>query len=94
MFAKIARRFAARPRRQTSARIGFEALEGKALLTTLPLSFGATVTSPPVAFNGELFFSATNATNGGRAVEERRHGRRHMMVADVNPARAARRPAR
>ena len=51
-------------RRKTRVRPRLEDLEGKTLLTAIPINFGATVTSAPVAVGGELFFVAQDAAHG------------------------------
>src|SRR5262245_48902047 len=52
-------------RRKPAFRMQVEDLEGRALLTaTVPVNFGATVTSPPVVMNNKLFFVANNSTYG------------------------------
>ncbi|MHB1561358.1 MAG: hypothetical protein ACYC61_28255, partial [Isosphaeraceae bacterium] len=51
-------------RRKPRARVQVESLERKTLLTTIPIDFGATVASPPVAIGGNLFFAATDSSHG------------------------------
>ncbi len=41
-----------------------EDLEGRSLLTAIPLNFGATPISAPVVVNGEMFFAAQDSTHG------------------------------
>jgi len=61
MFSEIPRRLAPRTRRTPglrSARPKLENLEGRALMTALSIDFAGTVTAPPVAYKGELYFAA------------------------------------
>src|SRR5262249_52269004 len=54
-------------RRNPAVRIDVEDLEGRVLLATSatnPINFGATITSPPVVMNDQLFFAAYDATHG------------------------------
>ncbi len=68
MFSLLRRRPSAQTpstrRRKTQVRPRIEDLEGKILLTAIPINFGATVTSAPVAIGSELFFVANDATHG------------------------------
>src|SRR5262249_864047 len=60
--AKVANR-----RGNPAVRIDVEDLEGRVLLAasaTDPINFGATITSPPVVMNGQLFFAAYDPTHG------------------------------
>src|SRR3954469_23197240 len=47
-----------------AARPQLESLEGRSLLTLLPVDFAATITAPPVAYKGQLFFAANDGING------------------------------
>src|SRR3954471_7153210 len=54
-----------RARKDSRSRLRLEPLEGRDLLTAVaPVDFGATITSPPVAMNGALYFSATDPAHG------------------------------
>ncbi len=66
MFSRLTRRFPGlRSRRRPAGRqMQIEDLEGRSLLTAIPLNFGATVISAPVVINGEMFFAADDATHG------------------------------
>ena len=66
MFSQLRRRFSGlRPRRRaTGQRMRIEDLEGRSLLTAIPINFGATLISAPVAVNGKVFFAANDLTHG------------------------------
>ena len=67
MFSHLMRRPSSRTtsrRKRTGVRLLVEDLEGRTLLTAIPINFGATVMSPPVVVNGEMFFAANDSTHG------------------------------
>ena len=65
------RKMAVGGRKRSRVRLHVEDLEGKLLMTAVPINFGATVTtrSAPVAIGGELFFTADEATHGNQVWE-------------------------
>jgi ELWxxDGT repeat protein len=65
------RKLTASGRKKSRVRLHVEDLEGKLLMTSVPLNFGATVTarSAPVAVGSELFFTADDATRGNQVWE-------------------------
>src|SRR5258707_879639 len=76
-------------RRPTRRRLHLEALEGRDLMTALPVDFGATITSPPVAMNGALYFTASDVTHGDELWRSDGTAAGTMLVMDSNPGSAA-----
>src|SRR5262249_9311583 len=66
MFSLLKRRSSARTasRRKASFRLHIEDLEGRALMSTVPINFSATIKSPPVVMNTQLFFTGYAAPHG------------------------------
>ena len=88
MFSRLTRRFPGlRSRRRPVGRqLQIEGLEGRSLLTAIPINFGATVTSAPVAINGELFFAANDATHGKQLWESNGTAAGTIRLTDGNDA--------
>src|SRR4051812_35586413 len=101
MLATIARRLLparrhpagrVRPARP-AARPRVEGLEGRALLTLLPVNFGATVVGTPVAYKGQLFFPANAPARGTELGRSDGTAAGTQMVADINPGLGSSSPA-
>ena len=88
MFSHLMRRSSATTapsrRKRTGVRLQVEDLEGKILLTAIPINFGATVTSAPVAIGGELFFAASDATHGNQLWESNGTAAGTVRLTDGN----------
>jgi ELWxxDGT repeat protein len=77
----------ARPQRRErhAARPQIEALEGRALLATTPLDTLATITSPPLAFKGMLYFAANDGVNGEELWRSNGTAAGTSLVKDIRP---------
>src|SRR5215468_8650727 len=93
MFSLLKRRPSERTasQRRASFRLHVEDLEGRALLSSVPINFSARITSPPVVMNGQLFFAAYDATHGyqlwkfnGSAASQVSDG--HDAAGGLNPS--------
>ncbi len=73
-------------RRAPGRRMQMEDLEGRALLTAIPLNFGATVASAPAAVGNELFFAASDATHGVQLWETNGTAAGTVRLTDGNDA--------
>ncbi len=91
MFSHLMRRLLAtttsqRRRKRMGVRLQIENLEGKTLLTAIPINFGATVASAPVAIGSELFFAASDATHGNQLWESNGTSSGTIRLSDGNDA--------
>ena len=88
MFSRLTRRFPGlRSRRRAAGRqMQIEDLEGRSLLTAIPLNFGATVMSAPVVANGEMFFAADDSTHGVQLWESNGTAAGTVRLTDGNDA--------
>ena len=88
MFSRLTRRFAGlRSRRRPAGRqLQIEDLEGRTLLTAIPINFGATPMSPPVVVNGEMFFAANDPTHGVQLWESNGTAAGTVRLTDGNDA--------
>ena len=71
-------------RRKTARQFRVEDLEGRQLLTATPINLGITVESAPVVVNGELFFTAKDATHGTQLWESNGTASGTTMLTDLN----------
>src|SRR5947209_2326229 len=82
----FSRRFIGGPSRQKPRiRPTLEPLEGRSLLTVVPIDFGATMTSPPVAMSGVLYFSATEAAHGDELWRSDGTAAGTYLLKDIRP---------
>src|SRR5262249_16266049 len=70
-------------RRRCARQFQVESLEGRALLTLIPIDFGASVTSTPVGVGANVFFTASDATHGNELWES--NGTTATLVKDIDP---------
>ena len=79
-----------RARKSFRSRPGVEPLEGRALLTVTvtPIDFPATVTSAPVAMNGVLYFSASDAAHGDELWRSDGTAAGTYLLKDIRPGTA------
>ena len=83
-----------RARKDCRSRLRLEPLEGRDLLTAVaPVDFGATITSPPVAMNGDLYFSATDPAHGDELWRSDGTAAGTALVKDIHPGAAKSSPA-
>ena len=90
MLATIARYFSDRPRaRRVPPKFArsprLEPLEGRALMTVLPVNFAGSVTAPPVAYKGKLYFAASDAAHGDELWQSDGTTAGTVLVKDLNP---------
>src|SRR4051794_25742341 len=90
MIQRLGRRPSAPRSRRSKAgsRFRVEALEGRALMSTTPIDFGATITSPPVAMNGALYFSASDAAHGDELWKGDGRAAGTVLLKDITPGTA------
>ncbi len=70
--------------RKTRVQPRIEDLEGRSLLTAIPLNFGATPVSVPVVVNGEMFFAARDSTHGAQLWESNGTAAGTVRLTDGN----------
>src|SRR5262249_12819330 len=86
LFQKSRRtRYVVAQRRRRKPQFVVEPLEGRALLTLIPVDFGATITGPTVAMNGALYFSANNGVNGNELWKSAGTAAGTRMLKDIHP---------
>src|SRR6516164_3533609 len=94
LFQKSRRtRYVVAQRRRRKPQFVVEPLEGRALLTLIPIDFGATITGPTVAMNGALYFSANNGVNGNELWKSDGTAAGTVLIKDINPGSASSGPA-
>ncbi len=71
-------------KRRLSFQFRVEPLESRAMLSLTAINFNATVTSAPVAMNGELFFRAESPTSGSQLWESNGTSSGTVMLTDIN----------
>ncbi len=88
MFSRLTRQVRGlRSRRRPAGRqMQIEDLEGRSLLTAIPLNFGATPISAPVVVNGEMFFAAQDSTHGVQLWESNGTAAGTIRLSDGNDA--------
>src|SRR5207244_3151648 len=74
-----------RPRKSSRSRPAVEPLEARALLSVTPVDFPAAVTSAPVAMNGVLYFSATDAAHGDELWRSDGTAAGTYLLKDIRP---------
>ena len=89
MFSKLSRQFpvSRSQRRKVRRQFQIEGLEIRSLLSTttaIPINFGATVASQPVAINSELVFAANDATHGTQLWESDGTSAGTVRLTDLN----------